>query len=119
MVDPVFETAKYSPLQQCDAQWLAEGLSLEERARRGHAYRRRARFWARDQGVDAGDAAVLEVRDLEVHGNPEGPSFEELINRGLRKGKSLDAVYLGIIGSAQRSNAEVDAKYAPGEAKTP
>jgi hypothetical protein len=119
VVDPVFETAKYSPLQQCDAQWLAEGLSIEERARRAHAYRRRARFWARDQAVDAGDAAVLEVRDLAVHGNAEGPSFEELINRGLRKGKSLDAVYLGIIGSAQRSNAEVDAKYAPGEAKTP
>jgi hypothetical protein len=111
--------AKLAELGSLDAQWLAEGLSLEERARRGHAYRRRARFWARDQSVDAGDAAVLEVRDLEVHGNPEGPSFEELINRGLQKGKSLDEVYLGIIGSAQRSNAEVDAKYAPGEAKTP
>jgi hypothetical protein len=46
----------------------------------------------------------------------QGPTFEELINRGLRKGKSLDEVYLGIIGSARRSNAEVDAKYASGKA---
>ncbi|MEZ4403201.1 MAG: DUF4157 domain-containing protein [Kofleriaceae bacterium] len=93
------------------AAWEAAGVPLAERARRAYEYRHRARGWARDRMDTPGDPAALEVRDVRVHGTPDGPSFEELVARGRKKGKSLDETYQGIIESSMRPNAAVNARY--------
>lgn len=96
---------------ELDAQLEAEGVPLEERARRAYDYRHRAREWARQQQEHAGQGASLEVRDVTTHGNPDGPSFDDLLAKNLAKGMSRDEAYREIIKSAARTNGTYNDKY--------
>jgi hypothetical protein len=51
----------------------------------------------------------LRARDQEKYGNPEGPTFEYLVEKGKKDGKADDAVYEGIIASASKTNPDINA----------
>ena len=54
--------------------------------------------------MDPDAVNLLEARDLQKYGNPDGPTFEQLVDKGLGGGKTLRQVYQDIIGSSTRTN---------------
>lgn len=92
-------------------QWIAEGVSVEERAKRAHDIRHDARVKAREMMQNKQEVADLQARDAEKYGNPDGPTFEYLVEKNRQKGLEGDAVYEAIIGSANRTNREYNEKY--------
>ncbi len=97
-------------LEELDATWKAQGLNAEERARRAHALRHEARIKAREMMSNADEVEGLRKRDMEVYGNPDGPTFQQLMDKSKKKGLTGDAVYEDIVGSSTRTNADFNAK---------
>jgi hypothetical protein len=91
-----------------NARWLEEGLSAEERARRAFQMRREARVTGRAMMTEKRDVLALEERDKAKYGHPDGPTFDELVQRNQAKGLQGDAVFEAIVESAQRTNGAVN-----------
>jgi hypothetical protein len=89
-------------------RWRQEGVAAEERARRAFGIRHDARLTARAMMSNASEVELLRQRDQAKYGHPDGPTFEELVEKGKAAGKTGDAVYEGIVASAQRTDARVD-----------
>jgi len=92
-------------------RWKQEGLGAEERARRAYGMRHDARLLTRAMMSDAQEVEELRKRDLEVYGNPDGPTFEQLVERQRSKGVTGDAVYEAIIESSQRTNEAMNKRF--------
>jgi len=101
-------------------KWLSEGLNAEERAKRAHEIRHNARLEARVMMQNKQEVIDLQARDQEKYGNPDGPTFDYLVEKNRKKGLEGDAVYEDIIGSANRTNQEYNEKFGvKKEVKTP
>jgi hypothetical protein len=85
-------------------EWKKEGVPLLERARRAFEIRHNARLTCRAMMASAAEVDDLRKRDQEKYGNPDGPVFEQLVEHENKKGGAGDAVYEGIIQSAQRTD---------------
>jgi len=94
-----------------DAQWRAEGVSAEQRARRAQDIRHAARIKAREFMQSKQEMAELQARDMEKYGNPDGPTFDQLVQRAREGGLTDDSVYESIVASAGRTSADYNAKY--------
>ena len=92
-------------------RWKQEGVGVEERARRAYGMRHDARILTRAMMSDAQEVEELRKRDLEVYGNPDGPTFEQLVERQRSKGVTGDAVYEAIIESSQRTNEAMNKRF--------
>jgi hypothetical protein len=90
------------------AQWKAEGLAAEERAHRAFQMRHDARLLTRAMMTDAREVAALRARDQAKYGSPDGPSFDWLVAHEKEGGATGDAVYEGIVQSAQRTDRGVN-----------
>lgn len=106
-----------SAIGPADEGWKREGLSPEARARRAFEIRHKARLTCRAMMASAEEVSDLRKRDQEKYGNPDGPTFEQLVEGARKKGVAGDAVYEGIITSAQRTDEKTNAAY--GIPKTP
>lgn len=86
----------------------SEGKSAEERAHAAYDIRHNARLTAR--AMMASDAAVqaLRDRDQEKYGNPEGPTFDDLVKKNQSKGLAGNDVFEEIIKSSQRTDESVN-----------
>ncbi len=84
-------------------QWLREGRSPEWRAREAFRLRKDARLRARE-GMSPEDVRKLEARDVEKYGHPDGPTFEQVVERARSSGLRGDAAYEGVVESSQRSD---------------
>ena len=51
---------------------------------------------------------TLRERDLRLYRNPDGPTFDRLVQDNLQRGFRIDEVYERIIGGAQTTNREVN-----------
>lgn len=91
-----------------DQKWQQAGLSAEQRARRAYQIRRAARLKAREFMQDKQEVALLQARDQDKYGHPDGPSFDYLVEQNRKKGLSGDAAYLAIIGSASNTNPDAN-----------
>lgn len=91
-----------------DKQWQQQGLNPEQRARHAFAIRHDARLKAREFMRDKAEVILLQARDKAKYGNPDGPDFDYLVAQNRKKGMQGDDAYLEIIGSAERTNAEVN-----------
>jgi hypothetical protein len=85
-------------------QWRKDGLSAETRARKTYDIRHGARLKAREFMPDKREVADLQARDQEKYGNPDGPTFEYLVQKNCDEGLIGDEVYENIIGSAKRTD---------------
>ena len=54
------------------------------------------------------EVELLRNRDLALYGNPDGPTFEQLVASRHERGFSGDALYLEIIRGAQTTDVETD-----------
>ena len=88
--------------------WKQANLPAEERARRAFQMRHDARQTSRAMMKNAAEVALLRKRDQEKYGNPDGPTFEMLVERERKKGLVDDDVYEAIIKSAQRTDQSVN-----------
>lgn len=84
--------------------WKRDGVPAEERARRAFQIRHDARVIARAMMKNRAEVALLEARDREKYGHPDGPTFDELVARQKAKGVTGDAAYEAIVESAQRTD---------------
>ncbi|OQW95111.1 MAG: hypothetical protein BWK79_03530 [Beggiatoa sp. IS2] len=101
-------------------KWLSEGINAEERAKRAHEIRHNARLGARAMMQNKQEVTDLQARDQEKYGNPDGPTFEYLVEKNRQKSLQGDAVYEDIIGSSNRTNREYNEKFGvKKEAQTP
>jgi hypothetical protein len=100
-----------------DEGWQKAGLSLEERARKASEIRHEARMTARKMMQNPDEVAALQARDLEKYGNPNGPSFDDLVAKGRSKGKTGDEIYEDILGSSSRRSTEYDSKFGVDQPK--
>ena len=94
-----------------DHAWLVEGLCLGERARRAWEIRHRARVAARALMADPVEVEMLRKRDLAKYGNPDGPSFEQLVRQAEAKGLTEDQAYEGILASSTTTDTTINRKY--------
>jgi hypothetical protein len=85
-------------------EWKAQGLPAEERAKRAYQARHDARLTARAMMANADEVKALQERDREKYGNPDGPTFEWLVEKARKKNLSGDAIYESIISSSQRTD---------------
>lgn len=100
-----------SKIPALNSQWKKEGLSAEERAKKAHEIRHHARVEARSMMQNKQEVAELQARDKEKYGNPDGPTFEFLVEKNRLKGFQGDDLYEDIIGSSNRTNKEYNEKY--------
>lgn len=91
-----------------DARWRAERVPAEERARRAFGLRRAARMTSRAMMADAAEVTLLQERDREKYGGPDGPTFEWLVEKARAKGLEGDALFESIVESAQRTDGDVN-----------
>ena len=94
-----------------DEQWKRDGLSAEERAHRAYTMRHDARILTRAMMASPAEVDELRKRDQDKYGNPDGPTFDYLVDAARKKGLTGDAVYESIVASAQRTDAATNAAF--------
>ena len=87
-----------------DQQLRTEGASAEVRARAAYQARHDARMTARAMMQDQEAVKGLEARDRVKYSNPDGPTFEYLVERARAKGLVGDASFESIVESAQQTD---------------
>jgi hypothetical protein len=94
-----------------DAVWRAEGRSAEERAHLAFETRRAARRTARQMMSNSSSVEELRERDRKKYGNPDGPTFEYLMERARANGLQGDARFESIVQSAQQTDPATDRRF--------
>jgi hypothetical protein len=84
--------------------WITKEITLKERAYKAYNLRHNARIHARFMMLDQKEVAVLQKRDLDKYANPDGPTFEYLLQKNQDKDKSLEQAYESIIQSSSKTN---------------
>jgi hypothetical protein len=107
----VYYNQVVSTIGPSNEQWKRDGLSAEARAHKAFEIRHDARLTCRAMMASAAEVDDLRKRDQEKYGSPDGPTFEKLVESGKQKGATGDAVYEGIIASAQRTDDKVNAAF--------
>lgn len=86
-------------------KWAKDGLDLETRARKAYELRHQARVNARFMMADQVAVDSLAARDMRKYGNPNGPTFEYLLEKNIKKYSiSQDSSYQLIIDSSSRTS---------------
>jgi hypothetical protein len=98
-------------IHELNKQWLAQGLSAKERAKKAWRIRHEARLKARAMMADPEEVEMLEARDIVEYGNPDGPTFEFLVKECRGSGLRGNAVYEAIIEGSYRTNKGVSKKF--------
>ena len=98
-------TAEISKLNQ---EWITQGVSLEERAKRAWRIRHEARVQARSMMENRFEIEDLRERDRRLYGNPDGPAFDQLVQENHQRGLSQDETYERIISGAQTTSRDVN-----------
>ena len=88
--------------------WIAQGITLDERALRAWRLRHDARIEARSMMEDTAEIEDLRERDRRLYGNPDGPTFDQLVEENYRRGFQRNEVYERIISGSQATNREVN-----------
>lgn len=102
--------AQVAHVPELNKQWLEQGLSARARAEAAWRIRHEARLQARAMMADPGEVELLRERDMAAYGNPDGPTFEFLVNQLQQAGLEGDAVYEAIIAGSYRTNIDVNRK---------
>ena len=58
--------------------------------------------------ADSEEVEDLRQRDIPEYGNPDGPTFEFLVQEWREAGLKGDAVYVAIVEGARRTNKDTN-----------
>lgn len=98
-------------MKELDEKWQAEGKSPQERAELAFKERHDARLTARSYMQDPAEVEGLRLRDLQKYGSPDGPTFQQEVQKYQSQGLQGDDVYRSIIEGASRTSAEYNNKF--------
>jgi hypothetical protein len=99
---------RVAEIPKLNQQWIAQGAGLEERALRAWRIRHDARVQARSTMENPAEIEDLRERDRRLYGNPDGPTFDQLVQESHQRGLRPDEVYERIISGSQTTNREVN-----------
>ncbi len=105
--------AGVSAILPLNKRWISEGVPLEERSRRVWRFRHDLRAAARALMQDPREVAALRDRDSQLYGNPDGPTFGQLLAAEQAAGVTEAQAYERIIQGSQSTNREVNRDYGP------
>ncbi|MBI1926505.1 hypothetical protein HYR99_19955 [Candidatus Poribacteria bacterium] len=105
---------KVNKIPELNQKWLKQGRSARERARKAWEIRHKARLKARRM-MKREEAEKLRSRDKERYGNPDGPTFEQIVKKYEDFGFEGNEVYEQIIQSSSRTNREVNQRFGMGQ----
>lgn len=91
-------------------QWREEGLSVRVRAHRAWEIRHNSRLRARALMGNQRQIQLLQKRDLAKYGNPDGPTFDSLVEVNEKLGLVGDEIYEAILASSMKVNIGVNAR---------
>ena len=100
-----------SKIPKLNESWQEQGISAEERAKMAHEIRHEARVKARSFMQDDAEVSDLRARDMEKYGNPDGPTYEYLVEQNKQKGLQGDDIYNAIIDSSNRPNQSYNQRF--------
>ena len=100
-----------SQISNLNEQWIGQDIPLIERAKMASEIRHGARIQSRQMMSNPGEVAELQARDMVEYGNPDGPTFEYLVNKAINKGFTGNDIYEYIIGSSNRTNTDVNKRF--------
>jgi hypothetical protein len=92
-------------------EWLKEGINAQERARRAWQIRHQARLQARKLMENPREVEHLRGRDQKKYGNPEGPTFQYLVDQATEAGLKGDNIYEVIIRGSLTTNEGVNKRF--------
>ena len=99
---------RVATIPELNKEWIKQGLSARERAERAWRVRHEARLLTRSMMVDPVEVELLRARDTAKYGNPNGPTFEFLVEKLKSAGIKGDAIYNAIIDGSYRTDAELN-----------
>ncbi len=95
-------------ISELNRQWIAQELPARERAKAAWHIRHETRLEARAMMASLEEVELLRQRDIAEYGNPDGPTFEFLVEKLKDAGLEEDAIYEAIIDGSYRTNAGVN-----------
>lgn len=101
---------KVALIHELNKQWLAQGFSAKERAKKAWRIRHDARLEARAMMANPEEIEMLDARDIVEYGSADGPTFEFLVKECRDAGLKGNAVYEAIIEGSYRTNRGVNEK---------
>ena len=93
---------------ELNRQWIAQGLSVRARAEAAWHIRHETRLEVRVVMANPEEVELLRERDIAEYGNPDGPTFEFLVEKLKDAGLEEDAIYEAIIDGSYRTNEGVN-----------
>ncbi len=100
--------AQTSRISELNRQWIAQGLGAKERAELAYDIRRAARLAARAMMRNPAEVEMLRARDAYKYGDPDGPTFELLVEKLEAAGFTGDALYEEVVEMSWRVDEEVN-----------
>lgn len=91
-------------IPQLNDYWITQEIPLKDRAYKAYSLRHNARIYARYMMPNKAEVIGLQKRDSAKYGNPDGPTFEDLLEKNQAKGMTLDQAYERIIETASKTN---------------
>lgn len=95
-------------IKKLNEQWIAEGMSLGDRAFRAWQIRHDLRKAARERMKDEAAVSRLRARDRQKYGHEDGPSFDQLVAGAIARGLTQSQTWALIIEKAQKTNEEMN-----------
>jgi hypothetical protein len=89
-------------------EWIEMGFSVQERAYKAWEIRHNARLKARTMMNSQVEIRLLQNRDLAKYGNPDGPTFDFLVEKHKKTGLVGDEIYEAIIASSMKVDTGVN-----------
>jgi len=91
-------------IPKLNEKWKNQGLSTKERAKKAYDIRHNARLKARSMMSNKDEVLALQKRDLKKYKNPDGPTFEQLVEK-FENDLTGDDIFEAIIGGSKRTDA--------------
>jgi hypothetical protein len=95
---------RISEISKLNQEWIVQGVSLQERALRAWRIRHDARLQARSLMDNPLEIEDLRERDRRLYGNPDGPTFDQLLEESGQRGLPDDEAYECIISGVYPSS---------------
>ena len=103
---------RVAEIPKLDEGWVHQGLSIEQRAFLAWQIRHEARIASRLMMEKPHEVEDLRERDRRFYGRPDGPTFDQLVEKNIHRGLTGDEVYEQIITDSQTTNREVNKRFA-------
>lgn len=98
-------------IPKLNEEWIQQGLSARQRAESSWFIRHKARLEARKMMANPAEVELLQARDMAKYANPNGPTFQHLVEQAKAVGLEADAIYEVIIACSYKTDKGVNKSF--------